>query len=60
MSLSLLQAMTSLDKWGMDVFTVSELTNGKPLTAIAYAIFRVSDVTIFMTDYYSDVTIGNT
>ncbi|XP_065571746.1 3',5'-cyclic-AMP phosphodiesterase, isoforms N/G-like isoform X3 [Artemia franciscana] len=29
-----------LDRWGMDIFKVSELTDNRPLTAVAYTIFK--------------------
>lgn len=31
-----------MDKWGIDLFKVSEYSNRHPLTAIMYTIFRVS------------------
>lgn len=31
-----------MDKWGIDLFQVSEYSNRHPLTAIMYTIFRVS------------------
>uniref|UniRef100_A0A1W7RAV0 Phosphodiesterase n=1 Tax=Hadrurus spadix TaxID=141984 RepID=A0A1W7RAV0_9SCOR len=36
--------LKSLDSWGIDVFKISEYSNGRPLTAITYAIFRERDL----------------
>ena len=35
--------MKELDKWGLDMFKVAELTNNKPLTAITYTILQVTE-----------------
>ena len=34
--------MDQHDSWGMDLFKINELTYNKPLTAIVYSIFQVS------------------
>lgn len=36
-----------MDKWGIDLFMVSEYSNRHPLTAIMYTIFRVSESILF-------------
>lgn len=33
--------LTDVDKWGIDIFRVGELTNNRPLTCIAYTAFTV-------------------
>jgi len=33
--------MADVDNWGMDVFKLSSLTHGRPLTAVAYTLFQV-------------------
>jgi len=33
-----------MDKWGIDLFQVSEYSNRHPLTAIMYTIFRVRTI----------------
>lgn len=41
-----------MDKWGIDLFQVSEYSNRHPLTAIMYTIFRVSSFrSIFLKNY---------
>lgn len=37
------QLMSGLDHWAMDVFKLAEVTNGRPLTAIAFTIFQVDN-----------------
>lgn len=36
-----LQIMNNVDKWGIDVFKVAELTNNRPLTATTFTILQV-------------------
>lgn len=36
--------MTNLDKWGIDIFKISELTSNRPLTAITYTILQERDL----------------
>ena len=36
------QMETELDRWGMDIFGLHKITQQRPLTAVAYAIFEVS------------------
>lgn len=38
--------MSSVDLWGIDVFLINELTINRPLTAIAYSIFKVIRTTL--------------
>lgn len=36
------QELEDLNKWGLNIFTVSDYSNNRPLTCIMYAIFQVS------------------
>lgn len=36
--------LEDLNKWGLNIFTVSEYSNNRPLTCIMYAIFQVRSV----------------
>ena len=38
------QYMKDLDKWGLDIFKVAELTNNRPLTVITYNILQERDL----------------
>ncbi|KAL7891250.1 hypothetical protein AOLI_G00007260 [Acnodon oligacanthus] len=66
--------LEDLNKWGLNIFTVSEYSNSRPLTCIMYAIFQERDllktfkipadtfVTYMMTledHYHSDVAYHN-
>ncbi|XP_058258457.1 cAMP-specific 3',5'-cyclic phosphodiesterase 4B isoform X2 [Hemibagrus wyckioides] len=66
--------LEDLNKWGLNIFTVSEYSNNRPLTCIMYAIFQERDllktfkiptdtfVTYMMTledHYHSDVAYHN-
>jgi hypothetical protein len=33
--------LAEIDKWGIDIFRIADLTNNRPLTAIAYTVFQV-------------------
>lgn len=33
--------MNNLDKWGIDIFKIAELTEYRPLTAVTYTILQV-------------------
>lgn len=35
--------LEELNKWGLNIFTVSEYSNNRPLTCIMYAIFQVQN-----------------
>jgi len=37
--------LAEIDKWGIDIFRIADLTNNRPLTAIAYTVFQVTTVT---------------
>ena len=37
-----LQTLAEIDKWGIDIFRIAELSDNKPLTAVAYTVFQVS------------------
>ncbi|CAG7817155.1 unnamed protein product, partial [Allacma fusca] len=34
------ELLESVDRWGLDIFRLAELTNRRPLTAVVYAIFQ--------------------
>ncbi|KAF0774181.1 cAMP-specific 3',5'-cyclic phosphodiesterase isoform X1 [Aphis craccivora] len=34
--------LAEIDKWGIDIFRIADLTNNRPLTAIAYTVFQVT------------------
>ena len=34
-----------IDKWGIDIFRIGEMSNNRPLTAVAYAAFQVNKIT---------------
>lgn len=36
------QILEDIDKWGIDIYRIAELSNRKPLTTITYTIFMVS------------------
>ncbi|XP_031777038.1 cAMP-specific 3',5'-cyclic phosphodiesterase isoform X2 [Nasonia vitripennis] len=36
--------LNDIDKWGIDIFRIGELSNHRPLTAIAYTAFRERDL----------------
>uniref|UniRef100_A0A8D8LDL5 Phosphodiesterase n=1 Tax=Cacopsylla melanoneura TaxID=428564 RepID=A0A8D8LDL5_9HEMI len=36
--------LTDIDGWGIDIFRISELSNNRPLTAVAYAAFTNRDL----------------
>nr|XP_053631266.1 cAMP-specific 3',5'-cyclic phosphodiesterase-like [Cherax quadricarinatus] len=36
--------LEDIDKWGIDIYRISELSNRKPLTAITYTIFMERDL----------------
>jgi len=36
------QMMGKIDRWGIDIFRLSDITIGRPLTAVAYTIFQVT------------------
>ena len=38
--------MKDLDVWGLDLFLMDELTEHRPLTAVAYTIFKVANTKI--------------
>jgi len=38
------ELMVDLDKWGIDVFLLDELTQHRPLTAVAYTVFQQRDL----------------
>jgi len=37
--------LAEIDKWGIDIFRIADLTNNRPLTAIAYTVFQVTTIT---------------
>jgi hypothetical protein len=32
-----------IDRWGIDIFRIGDLSNNRPLTAVAYAAFQVTE-----------------
>lgn len=38
------QLMSEIDKWGIDIFRIGELSNNKPLTSVAYTAFQSRDL----------------
>ena len=36
--------MNNIDKWGIDIFLIDELTLHRPLTSVAYTIFQKRDL----------------
>ena len=35
--------LDNIDVWGIDVFKISEFSNLRPLTAVTFTVFQVSD-----------------
>lgn len=38
------QVLNQIDTWGIDIFRIETLSNNRPLTCVAFAIFQVNDV----------------
>ena len=36
--------LSEIDTWGIDIFKVGELSNGRPLTSVAYQVFQSRDL----------------
>lgn len=36
--------LSEIDTWGIDMFKIGELSNGRPLTSVAYAVFQSRDL----------------
>ena len=36
------QMIADIDRWGIDIFRIAELSNNRPLTAVAFAAFQVT------------------
>lgn len=36
------QCLAEIDKWGIDIFRIGDLSNNRPLTAVAFQAFQVS------------------
>lgn len=43
-SLCVLQLLSDIDKWGIDIFRIGELSNNRPLTCVAYTAFQSRDL----------------
>lgn len=41
-SFFVLQYLSNLDKWGVDLFKIAEYSNNRPLTCVTYTILQVS------------------
>lgn len=39
----MLQTLQEIDKWGIDIFRIAELSVNKPLTVVAYTAFQVNN-----------------
>lgn len=39
-----LQLLSDIDKWGIDIFRIGELSNNRPLTCVAYTAFQSRDL----------------
>lgn len=37
----MIQYLDEIDRWGIDIFRIAELSSNRPLTALTYAIFKV-------------------
>lgn len=51
----LAKELEDLNKWGLNIFTVSEYSHNRPLTCIMYAIFQVCDWDSTLLLAYSNV-----
>lgn len=40
----LLQVLSDIDKWGIDIFRIGELSSNRPLTCVAYTAFHTRDL----------------
>ncbi|KAF3425378.1 hypothetical protein E2986_05938 [Frieseomelitta varia] len=38
------QLLSDIDKWGIDIFRIGELSNNRPLTCVAYTAFQTRDL----------------
>lgn len=39
-----LQLLSDIDKWGIDIFRIGELSSNRPLTCVAYTAFQSRDL----------------
>lgn len=39
-----MQLLSDIDKWGIDIFRIGELSNNRPLTCVAYTAFQSRDL----------------
>lgn len=42
-SVTLFQMLGEIDRWGIDIFRIGDLSNNRPLTAVAYTAFQVKE-----------------
>ena len=44
------QYLDNIKIWGIDVFKISEFSNNRPLTAVTYRVFQVSEsrITLYL------------
>jgi len=39
--------ISTIGEWGIDIFRLSELANGRPLTVVGYTLFKVDLIRFF-------------
>jgi len=39
--------MENVDKWGVDIFRIADLTANRPLTVITYTLLQVADINLY-------------
>lgn len=44
MNCVILQLLSDIDKWGIDIFRIGDLSNNRPLTCVAYTTFLSRDL----------------
>lgn len=42
-SVSLLQEIEDINRWGLDIFKIAEFSGNRPLTVIMFSIFQVEE-----------------
>jgi len=48
--------MGKINRWGIDIFRLSDVTRGRPLTAVAYTILQVIFNVAFIRFYWARCT----
>lgn len=44
-----------IDRWGIDIFRIGDLSNNRPLTAVAYAAFQVMEQFKYQNDLQNEI-----